>query len=99
MFSFIFIRGGQIATESMSGQGRPEEGADCSAAVADGSEVCCVLGWMSVFAMCLHCLYGPRLPDSVHRDSQGAPPGPGNDRDYAKCPLCLSVPRGDGFGM
>lgn len=43
MFSFIFILGGQIATDSMSGQGRAEEGADCSAAVADGSEVCCVV--------------------------------------------------------
>lgn len=99
MFSFIFIRGGQIAAESMSGQRKPEEGADCSAAVADGSEVFLYAGWMSVFAVCLHCLYGPRLPDSIHRDSRGARLGPGNDRDYAKCPLCLSVLRGDGYGM
>lgn len=27
-------------------------------------------GWMSVFTVCLHCLYQPRLADSVHRDSQ-----------------------------
>lgn len=49
-------------------------------------------GWMSVFTVCLHCLFGPRLPDSMHTDSQGAWLGPGNDRDYAKCPHCLSVP-------
>lgn len=53
VFSFIFIWGGQIVTESMSGQGRLEEGADCSAAVADGSEVCCVLdGWVCSLCVC-----------------------------------------------
>lgn len=99
MFSFIFIRGGQIATESMSGQGRLEEGADCSADVADGSEVLLCAGWMSVFTVCLHCLYRPRLPDSIHKDSQSARLGPGNDHDYAKCPLCLRVLCGDGYDM
>lgn len=53
MCSFILIRGGQIATESMSGQRRPEEGADCSAAPADGSEVCYVLdGWVCSLCVC-----------------------------------------------
>lgn len=98
MFSFIFIWSGQFGP-GRGGEG-PEEGADCSAAVADGSEVCCVLfGWMSVFAVCLQCLYGPRLPDSLHRDSRGARPGPGNDCYYAERPLCLSSPHGDGYGM
>lgn len=49
-------------------------------------------GWMSAFAVCLCCLYVPRLSDSIHRGSQGAQLGPGNDCDYAKCPLCLSFP-------
>lgn len=56
-------------------------------------------GWMSGLAVCLNCLYGLRQPDSIHRDSQGAQLGPGNDHDYAKCPVCLSVPLGDGYGM
>lgn len=43
----------ESGTESMSAQGRPEEGADCSPAVVDGSEVCCVLdGWVCLLCVC-----------------------------------------------
>lgn len=77
----------------MSGQGMPEEGADCSASLTVGLEVCCVLDG----CVCLHCLYGPRLQDSMYRDSQGAGLGPGNGHNYAKCPLCLSVACNDGY--
>lgn len=33
---------------------------------------------------CSHC-----APDSVHRDSRSALPGPGNDHDYAECGLSV----------
>ncbi len=56
--------------------------------------------WMDECVCCVFALsICTRLPDSIHKDSKGARPGPGNDHDYAKCPLCLSVPCGDGFGM
>ena len=86
VFSFIFIRGGQIATASMSGQGKARRRSRLFGCCRRWIRGLLCAGWMSVFAVCLHCLYGPRLPDSIHRDSQGARLGPGNDRDYAKCP-------------
>lgn len=56
-------------------------------------------GRMSVVTVRLHHLCDPRLPDSTYRGNQGAWLRAGNDCDYAKCPLCLSVTCGDGYGM
>lgn len=54
VFSFIFTRGGQIATESMSGQGRPEEGADCSALSSQMNQrsFCMLDAWVCSLCVC-----------------------------------------------
>lgn len=54
-----------------------EEGAVCSSPMDQGSAAC----WVKE---CVHC-----VPESVHRNGQSTPPGPGNDRDYAKCGLSV----------
>lgn len=53
--SVIFSRGGQIETESMSGQGRPEEGADCSAVPSQMNQSSCVC-WVDECVRCVFAL-------------------------------------------